>query len=72
MQIKHFLQFNDLTRDEYEHLFERTRRIKDVVFDWEELLNFHGRTGPYLQYAHARIRSILRKAETAPPRAKFL
>jgi arginyl-tRNA synthetase len=50
--------FNDL----------RTRRIKDVVFDWEELLNFHGRTGPYLQYAHARIRSILRKAGTVPPR----
>ncbi len=44
--------FNDL----------KTRRIKDVTFDWDDLMNFHGRTGPYLQYAHARIAGILRKA----------
>jgi arginyl-tRNA synthetase len=38
-------------------------RIKDYVFDWDRMLAFEGNTAPYLQYAHARIRSILRKAE---------
>jgi arginyl-tRNA synthetase len=37
-------------------------RIKDYVFDWSRMLAFEGNTAPYLQYAHARIRSILRKA----------
>ena len=37
-------------------------RIKDYVFDWERMLTVEGRTGPYLQYAHARIHSIFRKA----------
>jgi arginyl-tRNA synthetase len=36
-------------------------RIKDYVFDWDRMLAAEGRTGPYLQYAHARIRSIFRK-----------
>jgi arginyl-tRNA synthetase len=40
-----------------------TDRIKDYVFDWDRMLAFEGNTAPYLQYAHARIRSILRKAE---------
>jgi arginyl-tRNA synthetase len=39
-----------------------TDRIKDYVFDWDRMLAFEGNTAPYLQYAHARIRSILRKA----------
>jgi arginyl-tRNA synthetase len=39
-------------------------RIKDYVFDWDRMLAFEGNTGPYLQYAHARIRSIERKAES--------
>jgi arginyl-tRNA synthetase len=38
-------------------------RIKDYVFDWNRMLAFEGNTAPYLMYAHARIRSILRKAE---------
>jgi len=36
-------------------------RIKDVDFNWEEILNPHGETGIYLQYAHARIHGIMRK-----------
>ena len=47
-------------------------RIRDYVFDWERMLAAEGRTGPYLQYAHARIRSIFRKAAEsgiAPARA---
>ena len=38
-----------------------TDRIKDYVFDWDRMLAFEGNTGPYLQYANARIRSILRR-----------
>ena len=38
-----------------------TKRNKDVVFDWDEALNFDGETGPYIQYTHARLCSILRK-----------
>jgi arginyl-tRNA synthetase len=37
-------------------------RVKDYVFDWDRMLAFDGNTAPYLQYAHARIRSIERKA----------
>ena len=36
-------------------------RIKDYVFDWDRMLAFDGNTAPYLQYAHARIRSIFRR-----------
>jgi arginyl-tRNA synthetase len=41
-------------------------RVKDYVFDWNRMLSFEGNTAPYLMYAHARIASILRKAETPP------
>lgn len=37
-------------------------RIKDIEFDWDKVLDFSGETAPYVQYAHARICSILRKA----------
>lgn len=40
-----------------------TDRTKDYVFDWERMLSFDGNTAPYLQYAHARIRSLFRRAE---------
>ena len=40
-----------------------TDRIKDYVFDWDRMLAFDGNTAPYLQYAHARICSIFRRAE---------
>ncbi|HVS11925.1 MAG TPA: arginine--tRNA ligase [Planctomycetota bacterium] len=46
--------FNDLKRE----------RIRDVVFDIGEVLSFEGETGPYVQYTHARLASILRKAAT--------
>lgn len=39
-----------------------TDRIKDYVFDWDRMLAFEGNTAPYLQYAHARISSIFRRA----------
>ena len=37
-------------------------RIKDYVFSFERMLAFEGNTGPYIQYAHARISKILRDA----------
>ena len=44
-----------------------TDRIKDYVLDWERMLSLDGNTAPYLQYAHARIRSIFRRAGTGAP-----
>ncbi|MBS4030460.1 MAG: arginine--tRNA ligase [Clostridiales bacterium] len=44
--------FGDLSND----------RVKDIEFDWEKILDFSGETAPYIQYSHARICSILRKA----------
>lgn len=37
-------------------------RVKDYVFDWDRMLAFEGNTAPYLQYACARIASIVRRA----------
>lgn len=48
--------FNDLKND----------RFNDILFNWEELLDFEGETGPYLMYTHARLKSILRKSGTKP------
>ena len=39
-----------------------TDRIRDYVFDWDRMLAFDGNTAPYLQYAHARLCSIFRRA----------
>lgn len=36
--------------------------IKDIQFSWERVLNPYGETGPYVQYAHARACSVLRKS----------
>jgi arginyl-tRNA synthetase len=43
--------FNDL----------RTRRAKDVEFEWDRILGFEGATGPYCQNAHVRCCGIMRK-----------
>lgn len=52
--------FNDL----------RTKRTKDVEFDWDRILNFEGATGPYCQNAHVRCCGILRKyGAEVPPEA---
>ncbi|RYY59903.1 MAG: arginine--tRNA ligase [Chitinophagaceae bacterium] len=36
---------------------------KKMIFNPEDSIDFHGFTGPFIQWTHARIRSILRKAE---------
>ncbi len=42
-------------------------RQSDYIFSWDKMLALSGNTAPYLQYAYARIKSIFRKAEIAPP-----
>lgn len=41
----------------------KNSRINDFEFNWEDLLNFSGYTGPSVQYAYTRIQSIFRKSE---------
>jgi len=45
--------FGDLSND----------RVKDIMFDWDRLLDFEGDTGPYILYSIARAISILEKSE---------
>ena len=42
---------------------------KKMVFNPEESIDFHGFTGPFIQYTYARLRSILRKAESEEQKA---
>lgn len=63
----------DFTNDELKDLYEiiglgalkffllRVDPKKKMVFNPEESIDFHGFTGPFVQYTHARIKSILRK-----------
>ncbi|MEW4354755.1 arginine--tRNA ligase [Streptococcus pneumoniae] len=44
----------------------KTDRRNGYDFDLEAMVSFEGETGPYIQYAHARIQSILRKADFTP------
>ena len=48
--------FNDLANS----------RIKDEIFDWEQILNFQGETGPYMQYIYVRTKSVLENADFEP------
>jgi arginyl-tRNA synthetase len=49
------VKYADLSKD----------RTSDYLFSFEKMLSLEGNTAPYLQYAHARIRSIFRKAGSA-------
>lgn len=42
------------------------RRIRDYNFDWSRMTNMEGHTGPYLQYAHARLCSMEDKTTDVP------
>lgn len=46
------LKYNDLKRESQ----------KDIIFDWDDILNLEGNSGPYLQYTYARAKSLLTKA----------
>ncbi len=45
----------------FQELFNQ--RIKDYVFSWDRTLSFEGETGPYVQYTHARINSLLERGQ---------
>ncbi len=49
----------------------RTSPNKDITFDAEKSIDFHGATGPYLQYAGVRIKSILEKANNIEQTVDF-
>lgn len=40
----------------------QAKRINNYEFKWERMLSFEGDTGPYLQYAHSRLRSVERNS----------
>lgn len=44
----------------------KNERLNGYDFNLEEMVSFEGETGPYVQYAHARIQSILKKADFKP------
>ena len=44
----------------------KNRRMNDIRFEWDQALSFEGDSGPYVQNAHVRLCSILRKAGIAP------
>ncbi len=46
------------------YTFLKNSREKDIIFDWDDILDFNGESGPYVQYSYARGKSVLRKAET--------
>lgn len=46
------IKWNDLKRD----------AKQDIAFDWDDILNMQGNSGPYLQYTYARTQSVIRKA----------
>ncbi|HSN02007.1 MAG TPA: DALR anticodon-binding domain-containing protein, partial [Acidimicrobiales bacterium] len=69
--IERHVALDDASRDELALQIARaaikwadlsTERQRDYVFDLDRMVSFEGETGPYLQYAHARQRSILRRA----------
>lgn len=48
------------------YVFAKYKFGGDIAFDVEETVSLQGNSGPYLQYAHARARSILTKSELSP------
>ncbi|MBR4773319.1 MAG: arginine--tRNA ligase [Bacteroidales bacterium] len=66
---------DDLSDDERQHLYHilalgalkyfilKVDPTKNMLFNPAESIDFNGNTGPFIQYTHARIRSIVRKAE---------
>ena len=44
---------------------------KEIVFDWDSALSFDGQSAPYIQNAHVRANSILRKADGIPSETSF-
>lgn len=60
-EVDHIAQAVGIGAVKYADL-SKTRTL-DYVFSWEAMLSLEGNTGPYLQYAYARICSLFRRAE---------
>ncbi len=41
----------------------KSSRVNDFEFNWDDLLNFSGYSGPYVQYSYTRVKSIMRNSE---------
>ncbi|GAA4366227.1 arginine--tRNA ligase [Actinomadura verrucosospora] len=74
-EIQHDEPFDDATRAEIvqavgmgavKYADLSVARDSEYTFDFDRMISFNGKTGPYLQYATARIRSIFRKGGLAP------
>jgi len=63
----------DIARAAIKYTDLSTERQRDYIFDLDRMLAFEGDTGPYLQYAHARLRSIFRRLDApyVPGEATF-
>lgn len=57
---------DDLTLGAIKYAFARYTLGNDIAFNIDETVSLTGNSGPYLQYAHARARSILRKLNYTP------
>jgi arginyl-tRNA synthetase len=51
-----------VTKGALKYFILKHNRRSDIEFNWDEVLDFEGDSGPYLQYSYARLSSILRKA----------
>jgi arginyl-tRNA synthetase len=74
-EIQHDASFDDATRAEIvqavgmgavKYADLSVALDSEYTFDFDRMISFNGKTGPYLQYATARIRSIFRKGGVAP------
>lgn len=57
---------NDTVLGAVKYAFLKNRMGGDIIYDPEESVSLEGNSGPYLQYAHARARSILRRTGASP------
>lgn len=63
--VKDESQVEAVTLGAIKYVFAKYRIGGDIAFDIEETVSLNGNSGPYLQYAHARAQSILRKASAS-------
>ena len=53
------------------YTFLKNNRERDIIFSWDETLNFDGESGPYIQYTYVRCQSILRKSNLNTLQANY-
>ncbi|MFN8287763.1 MAG: arginine--tRNA ligase [Chitinophagales bacterium] len=73
-KTKELGKIDDFTQEQAQELYKtiglgalkyfvlRVNPFKKIIFNPEESIDFHGHTGPFIQYTHARISAIMRKA----------